>query len=458
MACFLIIRQFQLFSSERTGEIPTIPVFGKLNELWSMQINIPSEKFVETGSKVVNKIKKVNRVPKWFWYLLSVIALALVALVVWWNWPEPAKPVYPMIEAEKVKTQNVEIYGEYAGKIRAQQYVEVRARVEGYLEEMLFTEGTYVKKGDVLFVIDPKVYRAKVEKAKAQLNKNKALELKAKRDLDRIKPLYEQNAASRLDLDNATAAYESAKAEVVMGEADLTQAEIALGYTTVRSPISGYISERHVDMGTLVGPSGASLLATIVKSDTVRVDFSMTALDYLKSKERNVQLGHAMDDRDWNPYVTITLADNSQYPMKGLVDFADPQVDPNTGTFSVRAEMANPDQILLPGQLTKVKLLLDVHENAIIVPRKAVVIEKGGAYIFVVRKDNVVEKRFIELGPEVGNIVVVDRGLGADEYIVTEGYHKLTHGMIVNPVIKSEESPAAEDDSATSKSVESDEK
>ena len=401
-----------------------------------MQINIPSEKIVETGSKVVSKIKKVNKTPKWVWYLLGALALLIIALVVWLNWPEPEKPVYPVVEAEQVRTDDVEIYGEYAGKIRAQQYVEVRARVEGYLEEMLFTEGTYVHKGDVLFIIDPKQYRAKVEKAKAQLNKNKALALKAERDLERIRPLFEQNAASRLDLDNATAICESAKAEVVMSEADLTQAELALGYTTVRSPISGYISERHVDMGTLVGPGGASLLATIVKSDTVRVDFSMTGLDYLKSKERNVQLGHAMDDRNWNPYITITLADNSQYPMKGLVDFADPQVDPNTGTFSVRAEMANPDQILLPGQLTKVKLLLDVHENAIIVPRKAVVIEKGGAYIFVVRKDNVVEKRFIELGPEVGNIVVVERGLGADEYIVTEGYHKLTHGMIADPIFK----------------------
>ena len=403
-----------------------------------MQINIPSEKIVETGSKVVNKIKKVKKTPTWLWYLIGGLILIVIGIIIWLTWPEPQKPVYPVIEAQKVKTDDVEIYGEYAGKIRAQQYVEVRARVEGYLEEMLFKEGTYVNKGDILFIIDPKLYRAKVEKAKAQLNKNKALSLKAERNLNRVRPLYEQNAASKLDLDNATAAFESAKAEVVMSEADLTQAELALGYTTVRSPISGYISERHVDMGTLVGPGGASLLATIVKSDTVRVDFSMTGLDYLKSKERNVQLGKTMDDRNWNPYITITLADNSQYPMKGIVDFADPQVDPNTGTFSVRAEMANPDQILLPGQLTKVKLLLDVRENAIIVPRKAVVIEKGGAYIFVVRKDNVVEKRFIELGPEVGNIVVVERGLGEDEYIVSEGYHKLTHGMITKPIFKEE--------------------
>lgn len=290
----------------------------------------------------------------------------------------------------------------------------------------------------MLFTIDPKVYKARVEKAKAQLNKNKALELKAERDLNRITPLYEKNAASRLDLDNATAAYESAKAEVIMSEADLTQAEIALSYTTVRSPISGFISESSADIGTLVGPGGKSLLATIVNSDTVEVNFSMTGLDYLKSKERNVNLGQKNEERNWNPYITITLADNTEYPLIGLVDFADPQVDPNTGTFSVRAQMPNPDHILLPGQLTKVKLLLDIREDAIVVPTKALVIEKGGAFVFVVRKDSIVEKRFIELGPEILNHVVVERGLGSDENIIVEGFHKLTHGMRVNVVTRIE--------------------
>ncbi len=220
--------------------------------------------------------------------------------------------------------------------------------------------------------------------------------------MKRIRPLYEQNAASQLDLDNAEAAYESAVATVAMSEADLAQAELELGYTIVRSPLSGHISERNVDLGTLVGPGGKSLLATIVKSDTVLVDFSMTALDYLKSKERNINLGQQDSTRSWQPNITITLADNTVYPYKGYVDFAEPQVDPQTGTFSVRAEMPNPKQVLLPGQFTKVKLLLDVREGALVVPMKAVTIEKGGAYIYTMRKDDTVEKRFIELGPEVG--------------------------------------------------------
>ena len=369
------------------------------------------------------------------WIVLVCALLAAGGGVWWWLRPRPVPEVLPVVAAEPVEVEDVSVYGEYVGRIRAQQFVEIRARVEGYLERMLFTEGTYIKKGQTLFVIDPKLYRARVNKAKAQLNKAKAQALKAQRDLERIRPLYEQNAASQLDLDNAIASYESAAADVVVCEADLTQAEMTLGYTTVQSPVSGYISERNVDIGTLVGPSGKSLLATVVKSDTVRVDFSMTALDYLRSKARNVNLGHRDTARKWDPYITVTLADGSEYPYRGLVDFADPQVDPQTGTFSVRAEMSNPDHILLPGQLTKVRLLLDVREDAVVVPSKAVVIEKGGAYIFVVRPDSIVEKRFIETGPEIGQNIVVERGLVSGEDIVVEGYHKLQHGMKVEPVV-----------------------
>ncbi|WP_300911650.1 efflux RND transporter periplasmic adaptor subunit [Muribaculum intestinale] len=337
----------------------------------------------------------------------------------------------PVIAIEPAQQEDVEIYGEYVGRVRAQQFVEVRARVEGYLEKMLFEEGTYVKKNQVLFIINPDQYRAKVDKARAQLKKDEAQAQKAERDLERIKPLHEQNAASRLDLDNAVAAYETAKAAVAMSRADLAQAELELGYTTVRSPLSGHISERNVDLGTLVGPGAKSLLATIVKSDTVLIDFSMTALDYLKSKERNVALGQQDKTRSWQPYVTITLADNTVYLHKGMVDFAEPQVDPETGTFSVRAEMPNPERAILPGQFTKVKVLLDIRENATVVPQKSVIIEKGGSYIYIMRADSTVEKRFVELGPEFQNNIVVERGLNPGENVVVEGYHKLSPGIKV---------------------------
>lgn len=368
--------------------------------------------------------------------ITAAVIMAAAAIILYFIFrSKPAVQGLPTVEVETVETSDVNVYGEYVGRIRAQQFVEIHARVEGYLEKMLFDEGTYINKGQTLFIIDPKLYQAHANKARAQLNKAKAVALKAKRDLERIRPLYEQRAASQLDLDNAEAAYESANAEVTVSQADLTQAELTLGYTRVSSPISGYISERSADIGTLVGPSGKSLLATVVKSDTVRVDFSMTALDYLSSKSRNVSIG-AGDEKDarQTSYVTITLADGSEYPYQGKVDFADPQVDPATGTFSVRAEMPNPDRSLLPGEFTKVKVLLDVRENAIEIPAKSLIMEKGGAYVMVVRPDSIVEKRFIETGPEIMNSVIVERGLRPGENIVTEGYHKLSHGMKVAPV------------------------
>ena len=363
---------------------------------------------------------------------LAVVCIGLVVSIylIISHRPEP-KPDFPVVTVAPAVADDVEIYGEYVGRVRAQQFVEVRARVEGYLEQMLFAEGTYVAKNQVLFVINQDQHRAKADKARAQLKKDEAQALKAKRDLERIRPLYEQNAVSQLDLDNAIAAYETAEASVAMSSADLDQAELEIGYTLVRSPIAGHISERHVDLGTLVGPGAKSLLATIVKSDTVLVDFSMTALDYLKSKERNVNLGQKDLNRSWQPNISVTLADNTVYPYKGLVDFAEPQVDPRTGTFSVRAEMPNPERVLLPGQFTKVRLLLDVRENATVVPLKSVMIEKGGAFIYVMRSDTTVERRFVELGPEFQNNVVVERGLVAGENIVTEGYHKLNPGMKV---------------------------
>ncbi len=362
--------------------------------------------------------------------ILVLIIAAIGAVIYFTRGKEPEK-VLPIVSTVEVGKSDVNVYGEYVGRVRAQQFVEVHARVEGFLEKMLFEEGTYVEKNQVLFVIDQRQYKAKVDKALAQLNKDQAQERKTQHDLERIRPLYAENAASQLDLDNAVAAYESAKASVIMSQADLAQAEMELDYTVVRSPISGNISERFVDLGTLVGRSGKTQLATVVKSDTVLVDFSMTALDYLKSKERNINLGQKVENRSWQPYITVTLADNTQYPYKGLVDFAEPQVDPRTGTFSVRAEMPNPGHVLLPGQFTQVRLLLEVREDAVTVPLKAVIIEKGGAYIYVVRKNNTVEKRFIELGPEQDNMVVVERGLAAGEQIVVEGYHKLSPGVEV---------------------------
>lgn len=344
----------------------------------------------------------------------------------------------PIVEVEPVETQDINIYGDYVGLIKASQDVEIHARVEGFLEKMTFSEGRKVKAGEPLFYINDKSYRAKVEKAKAQLAKDEAQAAKTARDLERIQPLYQQNAASQLDLDNAIAANNIAKANIGMSKADLEQANLELSYTIVRSPVNGYMSQRYADIGSLVGKSGSTLLAKVVNRDTVLVDFKLTAMDYLKSQRRNVHLGEQDSTRSWQPFVEVTLADNSVYSEKGFVDFASPLVDPQTGTFGVRAELSNPNHALLPGQFTRVKLLLDIIEKATVIPRKAMVIDKGGMFVFVVRPDSITEKRFIEVGYERDNMIEVKRGLDSWEQIVTEGYQKLAHGMKVIPLQKQE--------------------
>lgn len=350
------------------------------------------------------------------------------------------KVQHPVVLVEPVTVDNVSIYANYPGVIRATQNVEVHARVEGYLEKMAFSEGKLVKQGEPLFYINNAQYKARLEKAKAQLKKNRAQELKSERDLKRIEPLFRQNAASQLDLDNAKAAYDIAKADVAMSKADSAQAQLEYDYTIVRSPITGYISERYADVGTLVGKANTSLLARVVKRDTVSVDFKLTALDYLRSQRRDVHIGDVDTTRWWQPTVTVTLADNTVYSEVGTVDFASPQVDPKTGTFGVRADLPNPNQVLLPGQLTRVKLMLDVMEDAVVVPRKALIIEKGGASIYVVNPDSTVEKRLIEMGPEQNNMVVVaNKVLNPNELIVVEGYQKLTPKQKVIPRTKEED-------------------
>lgn len=357
-------------------------------------------------------------------YLLISLSILLVSCK-----QEVIKP--PFVELSDVSVEDIEIYGEYAGLIRASSRVEIHARVEGFLEKIAFDEGKKVEVNEPLFYINQDLYKARVERAKAQLKKDEAQAAKAERDYNRIKPLYELNAASQADLENALASMEASKANVTMSKADLAQAELQLSYTIVRSPLSGYISERYVDVGTLVGTSSTSLLATVVKRDTVLVDFKLTALDYLKTQRRNVNLGELDSTRSWQPNVTVTLADNTIYGERGIVDFASPQVDPKTGAFGVRAELSNPDLVLLPGQSTRVTLLLDVLEDAVVVPQKALLYERGGAFIFVVRTDSIAEKRFVETGIEQNNKSVITRGLSSGERIISEGHHKVTHGQKV---------------------------
>ncbi len=392
---------------------------------------------MENGSSgLLSGSAKRGGFPRWGYILIGV--LIVVGLSVWllMRTPAPNFEKLPEVTVALVDTTRMEVFDEYDGTIRASQSVEVTARVEGILEKMLFKEGSYVTKGQALFIIDPKLYKAQVDRAQAQLDRAKALLDKAKRDLSRIRPLYVQKAASQLDLDNAEAAVECAEADVEICKVDLLEAQITLGYTRVAAPISGFISERMVDVGALVGPGGRSLLATIVRSDTVMVDFSMTSLEYLKSKDRNVNIrcddGECLDRLP--SYVTVLLADGSDYPYQGLVDFADPVVDTTTGTFSVRAEMPNPEGRLLPGEKTKVKVLLDVLQGIMTVPKEAVQSNGNEKYVYVISPEGAVDRRDIVVGGTIGKVTEVKRGLTPGEFVATDKFELLSKDSKVIPI------------------------
>lgn len=374
---------------------------------------------------------------RWIFLLIGVVIVVGLSIWLLKRSPSVGTDKIPEVKVAYVDTARVEVYGEYDGSIRASQSVEVTARVEGILEKMLFKEGSYVKKGQTLFVIDPKLYQARVDRSQAQLDRAKALLDKAQRDLDRIRPLYTQKAASQLDFDNAEAAVECAEADVEICKVDLLESKITLGYTRVVAPISGYISERMVDVGALVGPGSKSLLATIVRSDTVLIDFPMTSLEYLKSKDRKVNIlcNDGSECLDKIPSsVNITLADGSEYPYDGLVDFADPVVDTKTGTFTVRAEMPNPEGRLLPGESTKVKVLLDILEGAMTIPAVALREEENEKYVFVVSGDGLVDKRQVTVGERVGNRIIVKTGLIAGEMVATDKFDDLIENEKVKPI------------------------
>ncbi|GJM63167.1 efflux RND transporter periplasmic adaptor subunit [Persicobacter diffluens] len=346
-------------------------------------------------------------------------------------------PPPPVVAVDSVATRDVEIFGDYVGRTEASLNVEIRARVDGFLEERLFQEGSYVRKGQVLYVIDQRPYLASVNQFKASLNQSEVEKQKARRDVARLKPLYEQNAASQLDLDNAQSALESAEARYMMNEAQLKQSQLELEYTKIQSPLDGYISKSNVDIGTLVGPGSNSLLASVLQLDPVRVNFNISVIDYLNAQRKKAtsSLSQISDStRGWTPKVKITLPDNSEYNYDGRLNFVEPKVNPKTGTFEVQALVPNPDRIILPGQFTKVSLLLQVYEDVVVIPRKALLIEDGGAYVFIVRKDNTVERRMVETGTELDQEVLITRGLWEHEVYIKEGIHKVVPGQKVKAV------------------------
>ncbi|AQS36022.1 RND family efflux transporter, MFP subunit [Shewanella psychrophila] len=343
-----------------------------------------------------------------------------------------------LVVVEQVKTATVPLYGNYVGITQASLDVEVRARVDGFVEDKSFIEGSAVKEGTVLYRIDNRPYSAVVNRLNANVESQQSMLDKARRDVDRLKPLYEQDAASQLDFDNALSVLSQSRSSLAASEAELEEAELELSYTEIRSPISGLVSRSEVDIGALVGSSGQSLLTRVKRVDPIYVTFNMSALDYLNARRRmtsySEQKEAETEGKAVEGFVTITLPDNSEYRYLGDVRFTDPSVNPETGTFQVRAELPNPDKELLPGQYTNVRIKLNEVTNAIVIPQKATQVEQGGVYVMVVLPDHKVERRFIVIEHQGKMGVVVRSGLKAGELVIVEGMHRVRHGQLAEPL------------------------
>ncbi len=355
---------------------------------------------------------------------------------------EEIKPIPPQVIVKEVTQQTVPVYGSYIGVTRASLDVEVRARVTGYVERVEFVEGSWVEAGQLLYLIDDKPYIAKRKQVLAQLEKDKAAYDKAKRDVIRLKPLYEQDAASQLDYDTAVSIQEQAKASVMSSQANLDEVDLELSYTKIKAPISGMVGGSQADIGALVGSGGISLLTTVQQIDPIYVNFHMSSLDYLNARRRMDTLlekkqaeeqGKALEG-----FVRITLADDSEYKYWGDVSFTDPKVNPKTGTFKVRAVLPNPDSELLPGQYTSARIRLSEFNDAVVIEEEAVRVEQGGLYVMVVMPDNTVEHRFVMVKHYGEDGLVIDSGLHAGEKIIVEGQHRARHGQLVEPITKAE--------------------
>lgn len=366
-----------------------------------------------------------------------IFALSLLSLVTACT-EKPAvvtqKPIDVVVA--KLESKTIPIYGDYIGRTEASLNVEVRARVSGFLEEQHFIEGSYVKKGQLLYTLDARPYEVALVSAQAAYKQAKNALAKAERDIVRLKPLFKADAASQLDVDNADAKRDSAIAGLKSAEAKLDGAKLDVEYSKLKAPINGLISASMVDVGALVGESGTSLLASIQQSNPMFVEFQMTTLDYLNARRRmkDYEEKRQADEEGASVegLVSITLPDGTAYPYQAQIEFTEPKVNPETGTFKVRAKVPNADRELLPGQYTKTRIVLEQKPDTLLLPEEAVRFEQSGSLVFVILPDNTAESRSVILGRNVDGMFMVESGLSDGETVVIGGVHKIHHGSLVN--------------------------
>lgn len=329
-----------------------------------------------------------------------------------------------------IQPHDVPMTFEYAGQAAGFREVQVRSRVEGILLHRNFVEGRRVKQGETLFEIEPATYVAAVDQAKATLAVREADFNQAKRTYDRVLPLFKENAVSQQDRDNALGAYEAAKAAVEAARAQLKQAQINLGYTKVSAPISGLTSLDIVSEGSLVSPN--SMLTRISQLDPVYVNFSFSDNEAQKLR-KDIDAGRIRIPANNGYQVEVKMADGSMFSQVGKINFSDNVVNPDTGTISNRAQFANPQAMLLPGQFVRVILKGAERVNAITVPQVAVLTTQQGKMVWTVNKDGKAEPRPVEVIDTLDKDFVIGAGLAAGDRVVVDNILKLRPGVPLAP-------------------------
>jgi membrane fusion protein, multidrug efflux system len=357
---------------------------------------------------------------------LALVACALAAAC---KKDAPPPPPPPEVKVATVLERDVPVYVEAIGETRGSTEIEIRARVEGFIQSVNFEEGSVVRKGQLLYTIDPAPLEAALAQSKGALAEAEAQLARAHQDVARYEPLVAKNAISRQEYETAVSVEAAAKAAVEAARASTKSAEIDLGYTRVTAPEPGLIGKTEVYPGTLVGRGLSTLLTHISQTQTIHVRFTIPEKDYLFYMRKSKEQGQG-DKKPMLPF-ELVLADGTTHPHPGTLAFVDRTVDPTTGTILVEAAFPNPEGIVRPGQYARVRAAVDVKHGAILVPQRAISELQGIHSVAVVTGDGTVDLRPVETGERVGALWVVDKGLKAGESVVVEGLQKLRPGVKV---------------------------
>jgi membrane fusion protein (multidrug efflux system) len=340
-------------------------------------------------------------------------------------------PAVVEVEVVDVIQKDVPIHSEWVGTTDGLVNATIQAQVTGYLMKRNFIEGAFVNKGDLLFEIDPRPFRAALVEAKGQLGQVQAHLAKAQMDVTRATPLAKEKAISQKELDDSVQTLAGAKASVSSAKAAVERAELNLNYTRIEAPIDGVVGIAKAQVGDLVGP-GTGELASISTLDPIRVYFPVSEQEYLKAAEK-VQDAYRNQSTPREGTLELILSDGSVYPHKGSFLLADRQVDVKTGTIRIGALFTNPGNVLRPGLFARVRAVTQTKKGALLVPQRAVTELQGQAQVAIVNSDNTVEIRPIKVGERVGSQWVIDQGLQAGERVVVEGLQTLKAGITVAP-------------------------